>query len=58
MKPHPLQTEAEYRAALDEVARLFDAPDNTPEADRLEVMAQRVEAYEAAHYRIDLPDKA
>ncbi len=56
MKPHPLQTEAEYRAALDEVARLFDAPDNTPEADRLEVMARMVETYEAAHYRMDLPD--
>lgn len=56
MKPQALQTEAEYKAALDEVARLFDAPDNTPEADRLEVMARRVEAYEAANYRMDLPD--
>jgi antitoxin component HigA of HigAB toxin-antitoxin module len=32
MMTQPLQTEAEYRAALDEVARLFDATDNTPEA--------------------------
>ncbi len=52
----PLQTEAEYKAALDEVARLFDAPDNTPEADTLEVLALLVENYEAAHYPIDAPD--
>jgi HTH-type transcriptional regulator / antitoxin HigA len=52
----PIKTEAEYRAALDEVARLFDAPDNTPEADTLEVLALLVENYEAAHYPMPTPE--
>ena len=56
MNIKPIKTEAEYRAALAEVARLFDAPDNTPESDKLEVLALLVENYEAAHYPIDTPD--
>lgn len=56
MNIKPIKTEAEYRAALAEVARLFDAPDNTPESDKLEVLALLVENYEAAHYPIDAPD--
>jgi HTH-type transcriptional regulator/antitoxin HigA len=52
----PIKTETEYRAALAEVARLFDSPDNTPEADSLEVLALLVANYEATHYPIDAPD--
>jgi antitoxin component HigA of HigAB toxin-antitoxin module len=29
---------------------------NTPEGDRLEVLASLVEAYERAHFPMDLPD--
>jgi HTH-type transcriptional regulator/antitoxin HigA len=56
MEIKPIKTEVEYRAALAEVDRLFDAPDNTPEADRLEVLALLVENYEATHYPISAPD--
>jgi len=34
------------RPALAEIERLFDAAPNTPEGDRLEVLATLVEAYE------------
>ena len=56
MDIHPIRTEAEYEAALAEIERLFDAPPNTPEGDRLEVFATLVEAYEEQHYSIPTPD--
>lgn len=56
MEIKPIKTEAEYRAALAEIERLFDAPDDTPEADRLEVIVLLVENYEATHYPISAPD--
>lgn len=52
----PIRTEAEHREALAEIERLWDAPDAGPEADRLEVLAVLVEAYEKAHYPIEAPD--
>jgi HTH-type transcriptional regulator/antitoxin HigA len=51
----PIKTEVDYREALAEVERLFDAPVNTPEGDRLEVLTTLIEAYEEQHYPIDLP---
>jgi len=56
MDIHPIRTEAEYEAALAEIERLFDAAPNTPEGDRLEVLATLVEAYEEQHYGIPAPD--
>lgn len=55
-KPRPIRTEADYRAALDEIERLFDAEPNTPECDLLEVLTTLVEAYEQRHYPIEAPD--
>jgi len=52
----PIKTEADYRAALEEIDRLFDVAHGTPEGDRLEVLATLVEAYENKHYNIPLPD--
>lgn len=52
----PIRTEAEHREALAEIERLWDEPDTGPEADRLEVLALLVEAYEKAHYPIEAPD--
>ena len=52
----PIRTEADYEAALAEIERLFDAVPNTPENDRLDVLATLVEAYEAHHYPITEPD--
>jgi HTH-type transcriptional regulator/antitoxin HigA len=56
MELKPIKTEVEYHAALAEIERLFDAPEGTPEADRLEVQALLVESYEATHYPMDTPD--
>ncbi|BAY32159.1 hypothetical protein NIES2107_40460 [Nostoc carneum NIES-2107] len=53
---HPIRNEADYRAALAEIERLFDADLNTPEYDRLEVLTTLVEAYEQRHYPIAAPD--
>jgi HTH-type transcriptional regulator/antitoxin HigA len=56
MDIHPIRTEADYEAALAEIERLFNAAPNTPEGDRLEVLATLVEAYEEQHYSIPAPD--
>lgn len=55
MSLKPIKTEKDYRQALAEVERLFDAPLNTPEGDRLEVLTTLIEAYEEAHHPIELP---
>jgi HTH-type transcriptional regulator / antitoxin HigA len=52
----PIKTEADYDAALAEIATLMDAEPGTPEGDRLDVLVTLVEAYEAKHWRIDPPD--
>ena len=54
----PVRTEADYKAALREVSAYFDSepePD-TPDGDRFEILLTLVEAYEAKHFPIDLPD--
>ena len=56
MELKPIKTEVEYHAALAEIELLFDVPENTPEADQLEVLALLVEDYEAAHYPMTAPD--
>jgi HTH-type transcriptional regulator/antitoxin HigA len=56
MNIRPVKTEADYRAALEEIERLFNAVPGTPESDRLEVLTTLVEAYEEKHYSIPKPD--
>ena len=56
MELKPIKTKAEYKVALREIEVLFDVPDKTPEADRLEVLVMLVEKYEAQHYPITAPD--
>ncbi|MEB3826816.1 helix-turn-helix domain-containing protein [Phormidium sp. CCY1219] len=55
MSLKPIKTEEEYRQALAEVERLFDAPLNTSEGDRLEFLVTSIEAYEEQHHPIELP---
>ena len=52
----PIRTKADYRAALEDVESLMAAKANTPEGDRLDVLATLIEAYERAHFPMDLPD--
>lgn len=52
----PIRTEAEHAEALAEVERLWGAPEGSAEADRLDVLALLIEAYESAHFPIEPPD--
>jgi len=52
----PIRGEADYEAALAEVAELWGAPGGTARGDRLDVLATLIDAYEAAHHPIDPPD--
>lgn len=58
MEIRPIHSDADYKAALREVSGYFDAEPEpgTPEGDRFEVLLTLVEAYEARHFPIDLPD--
>ncbi len=58
MDIYPIRTEADYKAALQEISRLIESdPDiGTSDGDRLDVLATLVHAYEAKHFAIDLPD--
>ena len=56
MEIRPIRTKADYRAALKEIEGLMSAGPNTPEGERLDILATLVEAYENKHYRLDLPD--
>ncbi|AON56602.1 helix-turn-helix domain-containing protein [Herbaspirillum seropedicae] len=56
MEIKPIKTDADYRATLAEIDTLMSARLNTPEGDRLDVLVTLVQAYEAKHFPIDLPD--
>lgn len=58
MEIHPIKTEDDYKAALREVSVYFDQDPTpgTPDGDRFEILLTLVEAYEARHCPIDLPD--
>ena len=58
MQIKPIRTEDDYRAALNEVSALveLDPELDSPEGERLDVMATLVEAYEKKHYPMEAPD--
>jgi HTH-type transcriptional regulator / antitoxin HigA len=56
IKVRPIRSEEDYEAALAEIDELMDAEPGTAEGDRLDIMVTLVEAYEARHWEIDLPD--
>lgn len=56
MEVRPIRTQADYQEALREIESLFDAAENTPEYDRLDILSTLVEAYEKTHFPIELPD--
>lgn len=51
-----LKTKLDYRAALKEIEKLMDARPKTPQGERLDLLVTLVEAYEARHHALDLPD--
>ncbi|MCP2731421.1 helix-turn-helix domain-containing protein [Limnofasciculus baicalensis] len=56
MEIRPIRTQTDYQEALQEIELLFNAAPNTPESDRLDVLSTLVEAYEKAHFPIEIPD--
>ena len=58
MNIRPIRTEQDYQDALKAVSPLFDnEPEpGTPQGDYLDVMITLIEAYEAKHFPIDLPN--
>ncbi len=56
MDIRPVRTEEDYVAAMTEIDRLIDAPEGSPEADRLDVLSTLVAAYEDEHHPIPPPD--
>ena len=52
----PIKTDADYRAALKEIESLMIAGPDTPEGEKLDVMVTLIEAYEAKHFPMELPD--
>jgi len=58
MKVRPIRTEGDYDWALKEIERYFEREPKrgTPDADRFDVLATLIEAYEAKHWPIDPPD--
>ena len=51
-----IQKKRDHKAALLEIERLWTAPDKSPEAERLCVLALLVEDYEKTNFPIDDPD--
>jgi HTH-type transcriptional regulator/antitoxin HigA len=56
MNVKPIKTKRDYRETLKEIESLMDAKIDTPEGDRLDILTTLVEAYERAHFPMELPD--
>ena len=56
MEVKPVKTDADYRAALQEIETLMMARPDSPEGEKLDILATLVEAYERKHYPLELPD--
>ncbi len=56
MNLKPIKTDADHEAALREIERLWDAKEGTTDGDRLEILITLAEAYEEAHFPMDMPD--
>ncbi len=51
-----LKTKTDYRVALQEIENLMGARPKTQQGERLDLLVTLVEAYEARHHVLDLPD--
>ena len=56
MKAKLIKNDAEHAAALARIEEIFNAKPGTPEGDECELLVHLIEAYEAQHHAIDLPD--
>jgi HTH-type transcriptional regulator/antitoxin HigA len=56
MEIRTIHNKKDYNAALQEIERLWSAPDKSPDAERLSVLALLVEHYERTNFPIEDPD--
>ena len=56
MEIRPIKTDADHDRVLREIERVWGAAEGSEEGDRLEVLLTLIEAYERAHFPIDVPD--
>ena len=52
----PIKTDADYRAVLQEIETLMMAEPDSPQGEKLDVLVTLIEAHEAKHFPLDLPD--
>lgn len=52
----PIRTKKDHKRALVEIERLWSAAPGSPEADKLDVLATLVDAYESRAFPIEAPD--
>ena len=50
MDIRPIKTDADYRAALNDIENLMMAEPDTVEGEKLDILVTLVEAYEAKHF--------
>lgn len=51
-----IKTKEDYQMALDNLDKIFDAPEGTPESDQADIFALLIDEYENVHYPIEAPD--
>jgi HTH-type transcriptional regulator/antitoxin HigA len=56
MNIKPIKTDGDYKEALKIIESLMMTKTDTPDGDTLDVMVTLVEAYEAKHFSMELPD--
>jgi HTH-type transcriptional regulator/antitoxin HigA len=56
MEIQTIHNKKDYKAALQEIERLWSAPNKSPEAERLSVLALLVEHYEKTNFPIEDPE--
>ncbi len=56
MQIHPIRSENDYDRAVARIGQLIGAAPESPEGEELDVLATLVDAYEAKHYVMDVPD--
>ncbi len=53
MEIRPIKNDADHRAALQEIDRLWNSPNGSIEADRLDILVSIVQAYEEKQWPIE-----
>jgi len=52
MNIRPIRNNEDHKRALQQIEALWDAPEGTAEADKLEVLAILVEEYESRNFKL------